>query len=54
MNRTTERLVDYAVAIPSYTTACVQEASIVAGHCFCELAEGGLELPGPGSNHDLA
>jgi D-sedoheptulose 7-phosphate isomerase len=37
-------LVDHAVIVPSNTTARVQEAHIVIGHCLCDYIEDLLEL----------
>lgn len=37
-------LLDHAVVIPSETTARIQEAHILIGHCLCELIEEGLGL----------
>ncbi len=36
--------VDHAIVIPSSTTARIQEAHILIGHCFCDLIEEGLGL----------
>ena len=37
-------LVDHAIVIPSATTARIQEAHILIGHCFCDLIEDGLGI----------
>ena len=42
-------LVDHAIVTPSNVTARIQEARIVTGHCFCDLVEDGLDLPGNGN-----
>lgn len=39
-----KELVDHAIIIPSQTTARIQEAHILVGHCFCDLIEAGLGL----------
>ena len=35
-------LVDYSIVIPSVTTARIQEAHILIGHCLCDLIEDSL------------
>jgi D-sedoheptulose 7-phosphate isomerase len=37
-------LVDKAIVIPSATTARIQEAHILIGHCLCDLIEAGLGI----------
>ena len=37
-------LVDHSIVIPSSTTARIQEAHILIGHCLCDLIEDGLNL----------
>ena len=37
-------LVDHSIVIPSSTTARIQEAHILIGHCLCDLIEEGLNL----------
>jgi D-sedoheptulose 7-phosphate isomerase len=37
-------LVDHAIVIPSNTTARIQEAHILIGHCLCDLIEEGLGI----------
>lgn len=37
-------LVDQVIVIPSTTTARIQEAHILIGHCLCDLIEAGLEI----------
>ena len=37
-------LVDHAIVIPSATTARIQEAHILIGHCFCDLIEDSLGI----------
>lgn len=39
-----ENMVDQSVVIPSGTTARIQEAHILIGHCLCDLIEDGLSL----------
>jgi D-sedoheptulose 7-phosphate isomerase len=41
---TAKGLVDYAIVIPSITTARIQEAHILVGHCLCDLIEEGLGI----------
>jgi D-sedoheptulose 7-phosphate isomerase len=37
-------LVDLSIVVPSTTTARIQEAHILIGHCLCDLIEEGLGL----------
>ena len=37
-------LVDHAIIIPSHSTARIQEAHILIGHCLCDLIEAGLGI----------
>lgn len=37
-------LVDHAIVVPSASTARIQEAHILIGHCFCDLIEDGLGI----------
>lgn len=39
-----QALVDHSIVIPSRTTARIQEAHILIGHCLCDLIEDGLDL----------
>jgi D-sedoheptulose 7-phosphate isomerase len=37
-------IVDHAIIVPSNTTARIQEAHILIGHCLCDIIEDGLKI----------